>query len=221
MKIHRLKSFFVIFLCGALTLSLTACPKKKLSKKTAEELAEEEKEEIPPEEEWSESEELDIRGKDFVSSKELSNIRFDYDSPTLSDEAREILARNAEFLKKNKQLEILIEGHCDERGTIGYNLALGQKRAIAVRKYYMSLGIRPKRMGSLSYGKEKPDCIQSTEDCWYQNRRAETKVREPKIIEKPKPAEDKPKEGGETVKPDDKPKDTPDPEKVKEPESSP
>ena len=71
-------------------------------------------------------------------------------------DARDALKENAEYLKNNGDLTILVEGHCDERGTFEYNLALGQKRAMAVRVYYISLGISPTRVGTISYGSEKP-----------------------------------------------------------------
>jgi peptidoglycan-associated lipoprotein len=159
-----------LLFCGILTFSLTACPKKQTVKKGADsEMAE-------GEEGVMSEETLDIHGKEFIESKELKTVHFGYDSSELTDEARQILAKNAEYLSKNQKLEILAEGHTDERGTVGYNLALGQKRAAAVRKYYLSIGIQPKRIGSLSYGKEKPACNDDGEDCWGKNRRVETKI---------------------------------------------
>lgn len=167
-----------IAFCGVLTLSLTACPKKQLVKKNATD------EELAQKDEGVESNELDIHNKDFIPSENLKTIHFDYDSADLSPEARDILAKNAAYLKKSKGFEVLVEGHTDERGTVGYNLALGQKRAQQVRKYYISLGLNPKRLGTLSYGKEKPICHESNEGCWSQNRRAETKVHAPAVGEK-------------------------------------
>ncbi|OGR83411.1 MAG: hypothetical protein A3A86_03145 [Elusimicrobia bacterium RIFCSPLOWO2_01_FULL_60_11] len=173
--------FSWILFCGFLTFSFSACAKKQVVKP-----------EDKLEEEEVESEELDIHGKDFVESKNLSPIFFDYDSSSLSDEARKVLAGNAAYLKKSPDLEVLTEGHCDKRGTIGYNLALGQRRAASVRLYYVSLGIEAGRAGSLSYGKEKPLCIEDSEDCWAQNRRVQTKVRaksEPKKEDAASPAD--------------------------------
>ena len=158
---------------GLLTITLSACPKKQTVKKTEEETNEE-----PPE---VQSEELDVHGKDFVSIKDLETIHFDYDSSELKEDSRLILSRNADYLKKNPDLEVLCEGHTDERGTVGYNLALGQKRAQSVRKYYISLGLNHKKLGSLSFGKEKPTCSENGEDCWLKNRRVETKVRSVKM----------------------------------------
>ena len=80
---------------------------------------------------------------------------------------------NAAWLKANPKAKIRIEGNCDERGTIEYNQALGQRRAASAKKYLTDLGISGKRISLISYGKEKPVCKESTEDCWQQNRRAD------------------------------------------------
>lgn len=121
--------------------------------------------------------EASIRGQEFGQTPELGVIRFDYDSATLQGEALDTLKKNAEWLKSHPDLEVLVSGHCDERGTIEYNLALGQKRAKSVREYYARLGVPGKSVATISYGKESPVCSESTEDCWAQNRRAETKIR--------------------------------------------
>ncbi|MCR4295495.1 MAG: OmpA family protein [Elusimicrobia bacterium] len=123
------------------------------------------------------SEEPRIQGSLYVETSELSAIRFGYDRDALSDEARAILKRNAAALKENRSWEVLVEGHADERGTIPYNLALGQKRAKAVRDYYLALGIPGGRVATLSLGKEKPECAESSEACWQRNRRALSKVK--------------------------------------------
>ena len=173
MSRNRLVIFAWLAFCGLVTLNFSACAKKQVKKTTDEEQAKDEE---------VSSEELDIHGKDFVSSKNLATINFEYDSSELSVEARKILASNADYLKKTPDIEVLAEGHTDERGTVGYNLALGQRRAQAVRKYYAALGIKPKKIGSLSYGKEKPACAENTEECWAANRRVETKIRAPKVV---------------------------------------
>ena len=121
--------------------------------------------------------ELDIHGKEFVSSPHTGTIYFKYDSDELTSMSRDLLATSSKYLKENPEVEVLVVGHCDERGTISYNLALGQKRAQTVRSYYLSLGVEGKRIGSLSYGKEKPECVQEAEECWAKNRRVETKIR--------------------------------------------
>jgi peptidoglycan-associated lipoprotein len=99
------------------------------------------------------------------------DVYFEYDESSLSDEARERLARNAELLRAQPQFLVTIEGHADERGTNEYNLALGDKRANAVRDYLSSLGVDGGRLRTLSYGEERPVCTTSEESCWSQNRR--------------------------------------------------
>jgi len=124
------------------------------------------------------SSEADIRGGEFESSSELENIEFEFDAFSLNDKAMATMQKNAAILKNKHDSDILVEGHCDERGTIEYNIALGQKRANQVRDYYISLGVPAASISTISYGKEKPLCLQSTEDCWNTNRRAETKLRQ-------------------------------------------
>lgn len=102
----------------------------------------------------------------------LQDIHFAYDSFELASEARETLHANSDWLKSNSQAKVEVEGHCDERGTSEYNLALGAKRAKAARDYLVSLGISPERLSTISYGEEVPLCHESTESCWAQNRRS-------------------------------------------------
>jgi peptidoglycan-associated lipoprotein len=102
----------------------------------------------------------------------LSDAFFDYDQSDLREDARSALAADAEWLKKYPTVQVLIEGHCDERGTAAYNLALGDRRANAAREYLTSLGIDGTKLRTVSYGKERPFCTESTESCWQQNRRA-------------------------------------------------
>jgi peptidoglycan-associated lipoprotein len=102
----------------------------------------------------------------------LGDVFFEFDSFVLAGEARERLARNARFLMDHPEFVVTIEGHCDERGTSAYNLALGERRANAAREYLGSLGVSDDRMRTVSYGKERPFCTQSSESCWAQNRRA-------------------------------------------------
>lgn len=102
----------------------------------------------------------------------LDDIYFDYDSDGLSLDARELLDLNAEWLRANPSARVEIEGHCDSRGTIEYNIGLGARRATAVRNYLISVGISPERMSTISYGKELPVCREETPSCWARNRRA-------------------------------------------------
>ena len=104
------------------------------------------------------------------------DVYFDYDESTLSDDTREKLSRNADLLKSNTQFSVTIEGHADSRGTSEYNLALGERRANAVKDYLKSLGVADTRMRTISYGKERPVCTEEAESCWSQNRRAHTVI---------------------------------------------
>lgn len=106
----------------------------------------------------------------------MQRIHFAFDQFTLSDEARSILAQNAEYLKTMDNVQVVIEGHCDERGSDEYNLALGESRALAAKSYLVSLGISPSRLSVISYGEEKPLVYASSEEAWAQNRRAEFKA---------------------------------------------
>jgi peptidoglycan-associated lipoprotein len=101
----------------------------------------------------------------------LKEIHFDFDSYDLTSEARAILQANAAWLKANPSASVEIEGHCDERGTTEYNLALGAKRARAALDYMVSLGIPATRIRTTSYGEELPLCKESTENCYEKNRR--------------------------------------------------
>lgn len=121
--------------------------------------------------------EASLRGKAYQTAPELATVRFPYDSVVLDDEARARLKENAAWLKKLPKIEIQIQGHCDERGTTAYNLALGQRRATAVREYYKDLGIPMKRMSTISFGEERPECSVQDEECWARNRRAQTLAR--------------------------------------------
>ena len=102
----------------------------------------------------------------------LQDAYFDFDKYDLREDARAALATDAEWLKKFPTIQILIEGHCDERGTTEYNLALGERRAGAAKDYLVSLGVDGGRIKIVSYGKERPVCTESTEACWQKNRRA-------------------------------------------------
>lgn len=102
----------------------------------------------------------------------LQDIHFAYDSYELSDNARELLRMNADWLRENPKAKVEVEGHTDSRGTVEYNLALGAKRATAARDYLVSLGVSSERITTISYGKELPLCHEETESCWEKNRRA-------------------------------------------------
>ena len=101
-------------------------------------------------------------------------VFFDTDQSNIRDDGRQTLNRQAEWLKKYTNYQITIEGHCDERGTREYNLALGERRANAARQYLIAQGIPAARIKTVSYGKERPDPVGSDEAAWARNRRAVT-----------------------------------------------
>ena len=111
-------------------------------------------------------------GEAGLSATELKVIHFPYDSYVLTNEARSDLKANTTWLKSNKSSSIQIEGHCDERGTTEYNLALGEKRAVAVKNYLTKAGISKNRLSVISYGKERPIDQGHDESAWAKNRRA-------------------------------------------------
>jgi peptidoglycan-associated lipoprotein len=115
---------------------------------------------------------VENEGTDRNAGGPLTDIYFDYDAFDLSNDARNTLQSHAEWLKKNSAAKVEIEGHCDERGTVEYNLALGAKRAKATRDYLVNVGVDPNQLSTISYGEELPTCKESTESCWQQNRRA-------------------------------------------------
>jgi peptidoglycan-associated lipoprotein len=102
----------------------------------------------------------------------FQNIQFDFDQFHIRDDAKALLVRNAEVLRQFEFLRVTVEGHCDARGTVEYNLALGERRATAVYDYLVSLGVPRDHLRAVSYGKEAPLCSESSEECWARNRRA-------------------------------------------------
>ena len=108
---------------------------------------------------------------DELFLREVRDAYFDFDKADIRLDARAALSTTADFLKKYPRFKVTIEGHCDERGSTEYNLGLGDRRASAVKQFLVSLGISADRLSTVSYGKEKPFCMESNESCWQQNRR--------------------------------------------------
>ena len=102
----------------------------------------------------------------------LGDVFYQFDKYDLRSDARDRLQKNAEYMKQNPSLRFNIEGHCDERGTNEYNIALGQSRSTSALDYLVSLGVAANRFKTISYGEERPFCTESTEACWQKNRRA-------------------------------------------------
>lgn len=103
--------------------------------------------------------------------RDVKDAYFDYDKADIRSDARDALSQTAQFMRSYPQLKVVIEGHADERGSTEYNLALGDRRAAAVKQFLVSLGITADRMDTVSYGKERPFCTESNEQCYQQNRR--------------------------------------------------
>jgi peptidoglycan-associated lipoprotein len=185
------KSLVIIVLVLSVGLFLTGCPKKTVMKEepsmTKEDAAARERaeqamkeQELKAKEEAAKREldkslvakqEPGIEGTVFESSL-LKDIRFDFDKYDIRPEDTEILKGNAALLKRYPNVKIQIEGHCDERGTTEYNVALGERRANSTKRYLLSLGISADRLSTISYGEEKPLDPGHTEEAWAKNRRA-------------------------------------------------
>jgi peptidoglycan-associated lipoprotein len=160
-----------IALCAvAIALLLVGCPAKK---KTT--LGESETQGFGPGGTGGSLEQFK-KGMGAAEGGPLQDVHFDYDRYDLRSEDRSILQQNAEWLKEHAGAKVEIEGHCDSRGTVEYNLALGAKRAKAVKDYLVSLGIASDRMSTISYGEELPLCREENEACWSRNRRAHSVV---------------------------------------------
>jgi len=185
------KSLVIIILILCVGLLLTGCPKKTVMKEepsmrkedaAARERAEQtmKEQELKAKEEASKKDldkslvakkEPGIEGTVFESSL-LKDIRFDFDRYDIRPQDTEILKENAALLKRYPNVKIQIEGHCDERGTTEYNIALGERRANSTQKYLLAIGIPSDRLSTISYGEEKPADPGHTEDAWGKNRRA-------------------------------------------------
>lgn len=116
---------------------------------------------------------------EFKSVSELRDVFFDFDKSTIRPDAARTLDANIGWLKANASAPILIEGHCDERGTNLYNLALGERRAKATQDYLVARGVAAARITIVTYGEERPACAARTEACWAQNRRAHFLTKQP------------------------------------------
>jgi peptidoglycan-associated lipoprotein len=129
-------------------------------------------------------EEIQKKEKKFVKPEEVSeelsqifkNVYFDFDKYDIRPDAAETLKKIGEYMLKNPDIKILIEGHCDERGTREYNLVLGEQRALSVRRFLIIMGVSPKRMYTVSYGEDMPADPGHNEEAWAKNRRCEFKI---------------------------------------------
>jgi peptidoglycan-associated lipoprotein len=120
----------------------------------------------------------EARRQSFTASNSLKDIYFKFDKYDLDEESRSILRQNVSYLKSNSGAIIEIQGHCDERGTNNYNIALGERRARSTKMYLVSQGISSKRIHTISYGEERPFCFDGNDACWFKNRRAHFRISE-------------------------------------------
>jgi peptidoglycan-associated lipoprotein len=182
--------FFVVIFIGFLAPS---CAKKEIkstpvmSEDEARRRAEEEARKREMERQASiredalKDEQLSEEHAGFKSARDMfenEDILFEFDSASLSVEAQEILRRKAAWLRENPRARVTIEGHCDERGTSDYNLALGDRRAFSAKSFLADLGIEESRLATISYGEEQPLDPNSNEDAWAKNRRAHFVIKE-------------------------------------------
>ena len=114
----------------------------------------------------------------FKDTGALQDIHFKFDRDDLDDESRATLRRNASYLKANSSAVVEVQGHCDERGTNNYNVALGERRAHSTKMYLVSQGVSARRIHTISYGEERPFCFDSNAACWQKNRRAHFRISE-------------------------------------------
>ena len=126
--------------------------------------------------EIGEGERIQDRVQEDGEGGPLQDVFFGYDSFELSEEARQTLQANADWLQNNAEVKVEVEGHCDDRGTTEYNLALGARRARAAQDYLITLGVSAERLSVISYGEELPQCTDSNESCWQRNRRGRFSV---------------------------------------------
>lgn len=173
----------------AAALALTGCPKRASVTPEEEAPAPASKAEAPaPAPATAEAPSLDI-GTEYAGAPALAAVHFTYMKAELKPEARETLKKNAvilrAILKAAPSVQVRVEGHCDQRGTLEYNMSLGQRRANAVRDYYQSFGIPKSALKTISYGQERPVCTESNEACWSQNRRGETTLKSSQPVKLP------------------------------------
>lgn len=180
------KSLIVTIFILCIALIMTGCPKKTVVKeepsvqKEAAAKAEAERKAKDADKAKSELDKTlvakktpGIEGEVFETSL-LKDIHFDFDRYDIRPADAVLLKANADLLKKYHKVKIQIEGHCDERGTVEYNLALGERRANSTRNYLVSIGVSPERISTISYGKERPLDPSHNEEAWNKNRRAHT-----------------------------------------------
>jgi len=172
-----MKNYFKIGLLFliAMALGVSACAKKQVVAPEEEQPVVEQEAQVAVED-IKFTEEPSVRDAVIEQKTALETVYFNLDSSLIDGATMNTLRDNVKYLKANPTVNIVIEGHCDERGTTEYNLALGQRRALKIKESYVQLGIAPNRIATISYGEEMPAVKASNESAWTKNRRAETKV---------------------------------------------
>ncbi len=133
--------------------------------------APEKRTEVVTEHDMTAAKQADLQSRLRELQQKVRDINFDYDRYDIREDAKPILKEVAGMLSRAKGVRLVVEGHCDQRGTTEYNLGLGDRRAHAAREYLVALGIQSGRIETISYGQEKPLCTEDSEDCWAKNRR--------------------------------------------------
>lgn len=180
-----MKRFVTLMAIFIITAFITGCPKKPtiikeeakapavdVKKAEDEERVRKEADEKAKAEERARLEAEAMAREEERKAFRIEDVHFDFDRYDIKERYREVLKDTADWLLKNRDVSIVVEGHCDERGSNEYNLALGDRRAYSVKQYLVTLGIIASRIETVSYGEEKPVCTESNEECWGRNRRA-------------------------------------------------
>lgn len=180
------KVMFLLLVMVMASLTISGCAKKvQMTDLTSEEMrlakeAEKEKKAVVGEEARTGQAGKPVLYGDTsalgVGDRAIVDVLFDFDRYSIRGDSRAVLKENAVFLREHEDAFITLEGHCDERGTDEYNIALGERRANSVKRYLSKLGISIGRINIISYGEERPFCRESNENCWQQNRRVHFKV---------------------------------------------
>jgi peptidoglycan-associated lipoprotein len=172
----NLMKFVLVF---ALAAGISACSKNVKEQPAADAGAKGQVSEIVAEEVAVFQDDDSVYGVGLISdvTVNLAPVYFALDKYTLTKETRAVLDANVEVLKTKALTSVTVEGNCDEKGTISYNISLGDKRAKEIKDYYVKRGIPAQNIKTVSYGEEKPVCFESDESCWAKNRRADTIVK--------------------------------------------
>ena len=165
-----------LMLVFALVFGVCACSKNVKKDAAADTKAAAQDTEIFVEEELAIEESDDVISITNVNSSMLEPVYFAFNEYSLNASSRKALENNVSILREKGVNKIVVEGNCDDRGTIAYNIVLGDKRAQEVKNYYVKLGIPAANISVVSYGEEKPVCTQNTDACWSKNRRADTVI---------------------------------------------